>query len=232
MDRLDAIPRYVVRRYGLLRTYLLDQRFLPRWVVLTIDLCICLFSYSVTVLLLSGTSLQSAGTFNSFQRAVLLALIHLVAFILFRSYSGIIRHSTFTDVYRLALATVSVFLVAMAGNSAYEIVVGTPIYSWMDILLYSILSFIFLVAFRVIIKETYHYLKMTAAHNDNKKRIVIFGVSDKSIGLAQSLVSDVSSPYRPVAFFSISEKKSNFKIMNLPVLNCCEDMEEDLRHIK
>lgn len=226
------IPRYIVKKYRSWRNFLLEQRFLPRWVVLTIDLCICLFSYSVSVLLLSGTSLQSGGEFNSFQRAVVLVCIHLLSFILFRSYSGIIRHSTFTDVYRLALATVSIFLVAMAGNSAFESLVGFPIYSWMDIMLYSFLSFIFLVSFRVIIKETYHYLKLTAVRNDNKKRIVIFGVSDKSIGLAQSLISDSSSPYRPVAFFSISEKKSNFKIMNLPVLNCCEDMEEDLRHIR
>ncbi len=232
MERVDSIPRYLNKRYGLLRSFVLDQRFLPRWVVLSIDVGICVFSYSVSVLLLSDTSLQSNDILNFFQRAIVLVSIHLICFALFRSYSGIIRHSTFTDVYRLAMATAAMFLLTMVGNSAYESFGGHQIFSWMDLLLYAILSFIFLVTFRVIVKESYRYLKLTAAQNSSRKRIIIFGVSDKSIGLAQSIISDSTSPYYPVAFFSMSEKRSNFKIMNLPVLNCCDNIEKDLKDIR
>lgn len=231
MDRVNAIPRYLTRRYSLFRGFLLDQRFLPRWVVLLIDIAICFISYFITMLILSGTSLQSSGELSFIQRAIVLISIHLISFVLFRSYSGIIRHSTFTDVYRLAMATAAVFLLTMVGNNAYDSFVGYSVFSWMDLLLYAFLSFIFLVTFRVFIKESYRFLRKTAAHNYSKKRIVVFGVGDKSIGIAQSLLSDSSSPYRPVAFLSMSEKRNYFKIMNLPVLNCCENIERDLQHI-
>ncbi|QAA81341.1 polysaccharide biosynthesis protein [Aequorivita sp. H23M31] len=232
MRRGKTIQRFFNKRYGLFRRFVLDQRFLPRWVVLSIDLAICVFSYTVSVFLLADTSLQSNDVFSFFQRAVILVSIHLICFVLFRSYSGIIRHSTFTDVYRLAMATVAMFLISMIGNSAYKSFGSHEIFSWMDLLLYAILSFIFLVALRVSVKESYRFLKATAAQSSSKKRLIIFGVSDKSIGLAQSLISDPTAPYQPVAFLSMSEKRNNFKIMNLPVLNCCDDIEDDLRDIR
>lgn len=232
MDRIDVIPRYLTRRYGLFRSFLLDQRFLPRWMVLVIDLGICFFSYFVSALILSETSMESNEAFSFFQRAIVLISIHLICFTLFRSYSGIIRHSTFTDVYRLAMASGAVFLVTMIGNDVYQTFRGYRIFSWMDLLLYAFLSLIFLVAFRITVKESYRFLRKTAEHNYSKKRVIVFGVGDKSIGLAQSLMSDSSSPYRPVAFLCMSDKRNSFKIMNLPVLNCCDKIEKDLKSIK
>lgn len=231
MERVEVLPRYLTRKYSLFRNFLLDQRFLPRWIVVAIDLGLCFFSYFISVLILSETSMQSYDQLSFSQRALLLVSIHLICFILFRSYSGIIRHSTFTDVYRLALATASAFLLAMVGNSAYRSFSGHRIFSGMDLLLYAFVSLTFLIAFRVTVKESYRFLRKTAA-NSSKKRIIVFGVNDNSVGLAQSLIADSRSPYRPVAFLSMSTKKLNFKIMDLPVLNCSNKSNRGLKKIK
>ncbi|WP_234946490.1 polysaccharide biosynthesis protein [Aequorivita viscosa] len=150
---------------------------------------------------------------------------------IFRSYSGIIRHSTFTDVYRLALATASVFLISTIGGFAYRTFLGEKVVSSTSLLLYAFLSLTFLIAFRIVVKESYRFMRKTAANN-SKKRILVFGVDDKSVGLAQSLMGDSSSPYRPVGFLSMSNKKLSFKIMDLPVVNCCDEIEQDLKRIK
>ncbi len=231
MERVEVVPRYLTRRYSLFRNFLLDQRFLPRWMVVAIDLSICLFSYFISVLILSDTPMKSFEVLTFPQRAFVLISIHLICFVLFRSYSGIIRHSTFTDVYRLALSTASAFLLSMVGNSAYLSFSGHEIFSGMDLLLYAFLSLTFLIAFRVTVKESYRFLRKTAANN-SKKRVIVFGVDDNSVGLAQSLIADSRSPYRPVAFLSMSNKKLNFKIMDLPVLNCCSKIESDLIRFK
>lgn len=231
MRRVDVIPRFLVRKYGLLRGFLLDQRFLPRWAVLSIDLGICFFSYFISELILSGTPLQANDLLSFSQRAIIIISVHLLCFALFRSYSGIIRHSTFTDVYRLALATASAFLILVLGNMAYRTLTAEKVVSSTGLLLYAFLSLTFLIAFRILVKESYRFLRKTAAHN-SKKRILIFGVDDKSVGLAQSLMGDSNSPYRPVAFLSMSNKRLNFKIMDLPVLNCCDSILKDLQRIK
>lgn len=231
MEKLGAMPRLWSRKYRVFRGFLLDQRFLPRWVVLAIDLTICFFAYVISVLILMDTPLEINNVWTFSQRAIALLSIHLACFVMFRTYSGIIRHSTFTDVYRLALATGLALLLSMMGNIAYFSFSGNKIFPGTGLLLYGFLSLTFLISFRILVKESYHFLRKTAANN-YKKRIVIFGVDDKSVGLAQSLMSDSRSPYQPVAFLSMSEKRLNFKIMNLPVLNCCDRVEQDLRRIK
>ncbi len=231
MQRVDVLPRFLVRKYGLFRGFLLDQRFLPRWAVLSIDLCICFFSYFITELILKGTALQANDLLTFSQRAIIIVSIHLFCFVIFRSYSGIIRHSTFTDVYRLALATASVFLISTIGGFAYRTFLGEKVVSSTSLLLYAFLSLTFLIAFRIVVKESYRFMRKTAANN-SKKRILVFGVDDKSVGLAQSLMGDSSSPYRPVGFLSMSNKKLSFKIMDLPVVNCCDEIVQDLKRIK
>src|SRR5690554_1275317 len=231
MQRVDVLPRFLVRKYGLFRGFLLDQRFLPRWAVLSIDLSICFFSYFITELILKGTALQANDLLSFAQRAIIVVSIHLFCFVIFRSYSGIIRHSTFTDVYRLALATASVFLISTFSGFAYRTFLGEKVVSSTSLLLYAFLSLTFLIAFRIVVKESYRFMRKTAANN-SKKRILVFGVDDKSVGLAQSLMGDSSSPYRPVGFLSMSNKKLSFKIMDLPVVNCCDEIEQDLKRIK
>src|SRR5690554_2136825 len=231
MDKVKVFPRFLTRRYGLFRGFLLDKRFLPRWMVLLIDLSICFFSFFISVLIINESLLVSSHVLTFSQQALILLSINLICFALFRSYSGIIRHSTFTDVYRLALAIASTFVLTVLLNSAYESFSGLRIFSGMGLLLYTFLSFTFLMAFRVTVKESYRFLRK-AATNSSKKRILIYGVNDNSVGLSQSLLADSRSPYRPFAFLSLSNKKLKFKIMDLPVLNCCAHVERDLKRIK
>ena len=232
MNKAKVLPRYMTRRYGIFRNFLLDKRFLPRWMVLVIDLIICFFSYIVAVLILSESVRGAYDNVLTFPQQVLMLIsINLICFVLFRSYSGIVRHSTFTDVYRLALAIATSFVLTMIVNSAYESFSGQKIFWGMGLLLYAFLSLTFLMAFRVMVKESYRFLRK-AATNSSKKRILVFGVNDNSVGLAQSLLADSHSPYRPVAFLSLSKKKLKFKIMDLPVLNCSANIERDLKRIK
>src|SRR5690554_413153 len=224
MDKVKVFPRFLTRRYGLFRGFLLDKRFLPRWMVLLIDLSICFFSFFISVLIINESLLVSSHVLTFSQQALILLSINLICFILFRSYSGIIRHSTFTDVYKLALAIASSFVITVIVSNAYESYSGKKMFWGMGLLLYAFLSFTFLLAFRVVVKESYRFLR-NAASNSSKKRILVFGVNDNSVGLAQSLLADSRSPYRPVAFLSLSKKKLKFKIMDLPVLNCSRSEE-------
>lgn len=223
--------KFLNKQYAGVRNYVLEQNFLPRWVVVAIDLSICLFAYLITVFILRNIPIATYNVLSLLEKSVLILAVQSLCFVFFRTYSGIIRHSTFTDVYRIAMASASVFLLTMIGNNAYLSFTGYQVFAGTGLLLYTFLSFGLLMAFRILVKETYRFLSKTASQN-SKKRILVFGVSDTSIGLAQSLISDAYSPYRPVAFLTTIEKGHNFKIMNLPILNCCGVIESDLKLIK
>ncbi|MAP80997.1 MAG: polysaccharide biosynthesis protein [Aequorivita sp.] len=223
--------RFLNRQYAGVRNYVLEQRFLPRWAVIVIDLSICLFSYVITLAFLRSIPIDTFNVLTAVERAGLILGVQLLCFALFKTYSGIIRHSTFTDVYRLALAIGSAFLIIVIGNYAYLNFTGEQVFINTGILLYSFLSLTSLIAFRIVVKEVYRYLSTTASQN-SKKRILVFGVNDQSIGIAQSLLSDANSPYRPVAFLSTIEKGHNYKIMDMPILRLSDTLEGSLKNFK
>lgn len=230
MDKKVKGPGLLTKGYGKFRTYILDQRYLPRWAVMVIDLSICLASFLITLAILRDTPLKFLGTLSFFEKGAVLVGLHLLGFILFRSYSGIIRHSTFTDVYRLAMATAFVLFITLIGNVVSQIIIGQKIFLTTGLLLYTFFSLSLLIAFRITVKEMYRYLR-SAASGNKKKNVVVLGIDDQTIALTQALIADSASPYRPVAFLSTKEKRSNFKIIDLPVLYSPDSLEVELQEL-
>ena len=230
MGKKEKKPGLLASGYGKFRAFVLDQRYLPRWAVMVIDLSICLASYLITLAILRDTPLKFLGTLSFFEKGVVLVGLHLLGFILFRSYSGIIRHSTFTDVYRLAMATASVLFVSLAINMISQIITGEKIFLTTGLLLYTFFSLSLLIAFRITVKEMYRYLR-SAASGNKKKNVVVLGIDDQTIALTQALIADSASAYRPVAFLSTKEKRSKFKIIDLPVLYSPESLEVELEEL-
>lgn len=216
--------------YGNLRSFILRQRYLPRWVVMLIDLSICVFSFFITLIILRDTPLKFYDVLSFSEKGAVLVGLHFISFLIFRSYSGIIRHSTFTDVYRLALATVSVFLVTITVNSIYGLATGSKIFLNTTLLLYSFFSLMLLIVFRILVKEVYRFLR-AAATGGIKKRVLVFGIDDETISLTQALMENTGSVYRPVAFLTTIEKRSKFKLIDLPVLYSKESLIENLKSI-
>lgn len=216
--------------YGKFRLFVLEQRYLPRWAVVVIDLSICLLSFILAFLILKDTPIKFYNVLSLTEKALVLVSLHLLCFLLFRTYSGIIRHSTFTDVYRLALATGSVILIAIVGNIIYQIITGDRIFLTTGLLLYAFFSLTLLIAFRITVKEIYRFLRAAASTNF-KKRVVILGIDDQTISLTQAMLMDTTSEFRPVAFLSSKEKRKNFKIIDLPVLYSEGPLDNTLQKI-
>lgn len=231
MEKRRLLPRYAMKRYSKLRNYALEQRYLPRWVVLGIDLSLCVLAFFITIIILLDSPFNFYGVLTIPQRGLLLIVLHALGFALFRSYSGIIRHSTFTDVYRLALATGFTVVLAVSISYFHKIFFGEKIYLTTGLVLYAFFSLTILVAFRIVVKEAYRLMKQ-AASSRLKKRVAVLGVDDKCIALTQSLMADSSSVYRPVTFMSLDKRFNNHKILGLPVLNATDDLNNDLKKIK
>ena len=230
MKKENKLPKFLTSPYSKARTLILDQSYLPRWAVMAIDLVICLVSLIITWAILRDTPIKFYGVLTFMEKGALLLGLQFVFFLLFRSYSGIIRHSTFTDVYRLAVASGSVLLITLSTNVIYQIVTGDKIFLTTGLLLYSFFSLTLLVAFRITVKEIYRYLR-TAVSGNPRKRVVVLGIDDQTIALTQALLSDTASLYKPVAFLSSKEKRSKFKLIDLPVLNSDGPLEYQLDQI-
>lgn len=220
------------RLYSRFRDFILGQRYLPRWIVALIDLSICGVSFLLTWLILSETPVFFNQLLSIPQKALVLIGLHFLCFIVFRTYSGIIRHSTFADVYRFAKSTLAFLVITMAGNMVFYYFNGTKLFLTTTILLYTFLSLTLLLAFRITIKEMYRFLRAAATAGRLKKRVIVLGIDDKTISLSHAILSDSASIYRPVAFLTTKEKRKRFKILNLPVCYTDDDLETNLENTK
>lgn len=220
------------RLYNKFRNFILGQRYLPRWTVALIDLAICGVSFLLTWLILS----EAPVFFNQFlsipQKALVLIGLHFLCFFMFRTYSGIIRHSTFADVYRFAQSTFAFLVITLVGNMLFYFFNGTKLFLTTTILLYAFFSLTLLLAFRITIKEMYRFLRAAVTSGRLKKRVIVLGIDDETISLSHAILSDSASIYRPVAFLTTKEKRKRFKILNLPVCYTDDDIETNLESTK
>jgi len=89
-----------------LTSWYFSKRALPYWCVLALDCLIVLFGYYVGCYVERGGS-EFLHSFGSMSVGALLCIVlFLVSFRLFRTYSGIIRYSSFVDLQQVVLSSV------------------------------------------------------------------------------------------------------------------------------
>ncbi len=195
-----------------------DQRYLPRWAVILLDVFICVFSFIMVYFILENTPLRFHSYWPAYFRGVFVVSINIIFFYFLRTYSGIIRHSTFTDVFKVASASFLTAVTLIVFNIAFFIYGGQKIFLTTSILLYMFLSFSLMLFFRIAVKESYQYIK-NATMGSFKKRIVIIGTDDQTISLAKALITESHLPYKLVGFLSENPVNDNLKILNKPVFS-------------
>ena len=198
------------------RIKLLDQRYLPRWIVVLIDTAIAVLSFYLAYLILMGTPIKFHTVLSIFQQGIILVFVNLIFFFLFKTYSGIIRHSTFTDITKLAFSSLLTFLTVIIFNTSYEIIEGNKIFLNTSLILYMLLSFSIMLLFRIGVKEVYQYLRNLSS-GLTKKKVAIIGVDDDTISLGKAITTESKLPFKLIGFLTQNVDSKRYKILGKPV---------------
>lgn len=190
--------------------------YLPRWLVLMIDLSIVLVSGIITFFLLSGMNLEFVRQEHLFQTIVYYTVIHLFFFRLFRTYSGIIRHSSFIDALKLFFAQFCSLAVLSVINFTYLMTVSEKLFLNTGVLINFILSFCLLFLYRVIVKQTFDKYIFTA-QTKNLTKAIIFGTDANSIAVANALKSESPKRFKLIGFIDKMSQNNTKRILNLPI---------------
>lgn len=215
---MNAFRKYTKELYsGDNNLKLLDQKYLPRWVVIVLDSFLATLSLLIVYLLLKETPLRFYQTVSIYQQGVIILLVNLFYFFVFKTYSGIVRHSTFTDLLKLAFAAFFTAVTLVVSNFVVEYVTGNRIFLTTSILLYMLLSFTLMLLFRITVKESYQYIK-NAALSSNSKKVAIVGVDDHTISLGKALTTESNLPFKLVCFISNKKNINRHKILGKPII--------------
>lgn len=209
---------------------LLNQRYLPRWIVILIDTFILLSCLLLVFILLNNTPIRFYTTVPIYFQGLAVLLVNVVAFYLFKTYSGIIRHSTFTDIVKLAFSSFLTGVIILTLNYILYFSSGTRVFLTTAILLYMFMSFTLMLLFRVAVKQSYQYLT-SIVDKTSQKRVAIIGIDDQTIALGKALTTEVNSKYQLVGFLSRTIPSKKYEIVGKPIIPIENDFGDALDKI-
>ncbi|MGV6829431.1 MAG: polysaccharide biosynthesis protein [Flavobacteriales bacterium] len=191
-------------------------KYLPRWTVLLIDTFLLACSIILTAIILRDLHISYLKLLNVTQQVLLILGIHFAFMLIFKTFAGLIRHSSYMDALKLLLATISTFGVLMILNYLALKVKGERIYLTTALILYMFFSFTLLFLFRLAVKQFYEYFKKTQKKSELEKAFII-GIDESAISVASAL--DLDHPKRFDIFGFASRKKFNrsLRILGKPV---------------
>ncbi len=197
---------------------LLDQKYLPRWMVVILDIILCVISLFLVYFIVLGSPINFLNVISLPAQGSIILGVTLIFFYVFKTYSGIIRHSTLIDILKLIISSFSTAATLIIFNYVYELITGDRLFITTSLLLYMFLSFTILFLFRIAVKESYQLLKNNAV-GSHTKRVAIVGVDDNSISLGNALTTESNLPFYLVGFISETiEYKKKYKILGKNVI--------------
>lgn len=196
---------------------------LPYWVVLAIDIFICYLS-GILVFWFYYHGAVDFSNLSILTRTIFVYMVFaLVGFRIFKTYSGIIRYSSFVDLQRVGLAMLLSLVIAE--------VMHYVMYSWdikfvrfqgRQIAVMYLVATIGLVVFRILVKAIYD-----AYLNPNRRiRTLIYGVKEGGIGIANNICNDRNTNFMLKGFISHDDLYSGNTLMGEKIYTINDKLEE------
>lgn len=143
-------------------------------------------------------------------------LVYAISFYLFRTYQGVVRHSTFYDLINIFMASSLAFVVLNVIDAGFTVSRKEHLFIFQVIFVNYLAIILALVFFRILVKymfERLHWRKPDTA----AKRVLIAGTHAASVSLAQGLISESPPRFSPSGFLSNASNGHQTRILNLSI---------------
>ncbi len=201
----------IVQRYS--------QRFLSRWAVLAIDLFIVASGVPLSTLLRFNFEVESITFGLVLRQTALTVLIFGASFRIFKSYSGVIRHTGITDAARIMMASASALGIALVLGGLLTMVPfrpdSGPLFSTSIFMINLFLTVVMLIGFRLAVKAVFH--QVLQGKKLGRTRVLIYGAGSSGIITRATLAQDMSRFYDVVGFIDDNSQKWGKRIDGVPV---------------
>lgn len=205
------------------RLHVSNIRYLPRWLVMCIDICFVVFSAYASYLLIRSLPFSFYSVISLYGQLGILLGTQILLFLVFRTYAGLIRHSTFVDLLKIALAVASASIILLFVNYACFYILGFKVFNVPSLVIYTVLAFATLWSYRQLVKFLYsHY--SSSVHKDKYKRVLILGVSDDSIAVAEAMSLSYGNEFLICGYISNQAKKARMTIGGKPIYGFTEEL--------
>lgn len=204
--------------YSKTKLYVYNLNYMPRLIILFIDVFLTICASALCYALLRSLKVTFYTTLNIPIRYSIIILVNFIFFLVFKTYSGILRLSTLVDAIKLFYATASSCIVLIIINYSTYFAIGKKIYLLPSLLINFIFTFLILFSFRIFIKIIYENL-IKINKSSNVLNAVIYGADFNVLAVINSLNADKPIRFNIVGFVDKKNQNSNKRILDIPILN-------------
>jgi FlaA1/EpsC-like NDP-sugar epimerase len=190
----------------------------PRWMIFLHDNLAVFITFFVAYILRFNFDIHGFDKVFAIEHALVTLCIYCIFSLVFRPYSGMIRHTTIIDIYYVFLTTtlscIVLVVVSLLSRSA-----GWPHYLVIPIsilIIHYVLVTVYMFAVRLTIKTLYHF---TASLHIKKNNVLIYGAGSMGVIVKRVIQSDVKGNYQIVGFLDRNKKLQGKKVTGIPVYN-------------
>ena len=192
----------------------LSAKVLPIWIILLIDVLIIVVSsllayalrYDFRSIFLESSTIDKT--------IVCTVIVNLVFFRIFRTYSNVLRFSSFIDIMRI--------FVSLTVSYALLMISSVLLSSYMDVRLAPvsvffmayIISFAMMSCSRIVVKMFYELLNFDGSHSAN---VFIYGAKEAGVNIAKALRVNLRNHYRLRGFIADEPELINKVMMGVKV---------------
>ena len=175
-----------------------SSKILPSWTIFLFDAIIVAMSVVFAYFVRFPISEVNKMGGSPWLAILLVTVIYLLFFKLFRTYSNILRLSSFVDVMHIFVASTLAFIVCVILTLLWKPIFGTTL-TYIPVLIISyVVGFMVLATSRMVIKMLYDYFKQ---NKQSMQNTYIYGTTT-GIDIAKSLRTEADNRFRIVGFVS------------------------------
>jgi FlaA1/EpsC-like NDP-sugar epimerase len=191
--------------------------YLPRWIIIIIDLTVLIVAFLLSYLIFDGIGSNYVHTKNIEFFLFSLLGVNIFFFWLFKTYSGIIRHSSFTDAIKLMYSQTSVLFCFIFLNIIFEFYLGEKLFKNSALFINIVLSYCGLFLYRVLVKQAFEFYFLEKT-DDKLIKTLIYGTDANAISIANALKFETPSRFKIVGFVDRNFQNASKRMLGLPIL--------------
>lgn len=207
----------------------LTSRVLPIWTILLIDVFIIILSTILAYALRVDFKSASLNAQILTSTIIISIMVNVVFFRIFRTYSGVLRYSSFVDILRIFASLTAAYAVLIILSYILSACGLTILLSPFVLMIAMVFSSALMVCSRVVVKTFFEFLNFDSVHSSN---IAIYGAKEAGVNIAKSLRVNFKNHYRLRGFIADESELIGKVIMGVKVYPNDADIVEKLQDME
>ena len=204
-----------------------SKNALPYWCLLLMDMVLVVVSGLLTYWAFNRTGAMFEARHELFLTIMAIALLSVVGARLFRTYSGILRYSSFVDLTHVAYANgvslvLALLMTWVAGHFHIEVLSAM---TKSQVVVMFMIATLLMTGMRVLVKTLYDVM----ASDARGMRVLIYGTLAGGVGLAKTIRTQNPRRFILRGFISHDPQANHFQLMGQRVYNESDDLAEVIK---